>query len=152
MRIPPRGGWLLAAAVASFGVVLLHFAVIVVGAPAYAYFLAGDRLVTLARQGSLIPTLITGALAAVFAVFGTYALAGAGFLHLPATRVLVAAIGCVYALRGALIVPEAVMVRFLDRPVRALIFSAIALAIGLVHLVGVSRRWSLLGPRTPTGD
>ena len=152
MRIPPRGGWLLAAAVASFAVVVLHFAVIVIGAPAYAYFLAGERMVVLAGQGSLIPTLVTGAVAAIFAAFGTYALAGAGFFHLPATRVLVAAIGCVYTLRGLLIIPEAVMVRFLDRPVRALVFSAIAFLIGVVHLVGVGRRWRLLEPRQPAED
>jgi hypothetical protein len=149
VRIPPRGGWLLAAAVASFALVVLHFAIIVVGAPAYAYFLAGEAMVTLAQERSLIPTVVTGAIAAVLAVFGIYALAGAGVLHLPAARILVAAIGCVYTLRGLLIVPEAVMVRFLDRPVRALVFSAIALAIGVIHLVGVARRWSLLAPRHP---
>jgi hypothetical protein len=38
------------------------------------------------------------------------------------------------------------MVRFLDRPVRALIFAAISLAIGLVHLIGVARRWRDLAP------
>lgn len=152
MRIPPQGGWLLAAAVASFALVALHFAVIVVGAPAYAYFLAGERMVALAEQRSLIPTLVTGAVAAVFAAFGAYALAGAGYFRLPAARVLVAAIGCVYTLRGLLIVPEAVMVRFLDRPVRALVFSGIALAIGVVHLVGVGRRWSRLAPPTPGED
>lgn len=152
MPIPPKGGWLLAAAIASFALVLLHFAVIVVGAPAYAYFLAGERMVTLAAERSLIPTLVTGGVAAVFAGFGAYALAGAGFLHLPNARVLVAAIGCIYTLRGLLIVPEAVMVRFLDRPVRALVFSAIALAIGVVHLVGVARRWSLLAPPPRPAD
>jgi hypothetical protein len=152
VRIPPKGGLLLAAAVASFALVVLHFAIIVAGAPAYAYFLAGEQMVALARERSLVPTVITGGVAAVFAVFGVYALAGAGFLHLPAARILVAAVGCIYTLRGLLIVPEAVMVRFLDRPVRALFFSAIALAIGVVHLVGVARRWSLLDPAARAED
>jgi hypothetical protein len=152
VRIPPRGGWLVVAAAASFALVVLHFAIIVAGAPAYAYFLAGEPMVALARERSLVPTVITGGIAAVFAVFGTCALAGAGFLHLPAARILVTAIGCIYTLRGLLIVPEAVMVRFLDRPVRALFFSAIALAIGVVHLVGVARRWALLAPAAPAED
>jgi hypothetical protein len=152
VRIPPRGGWLLAAAIASFALVVLHFAVIVIGAPAYAYFLAGERMVALAEQRSLVPTVVTGGVAAVFAAFGAYALAGSGYFQLPAARVLVAAIGCVYTLRGLLIVPEAVMVRFLDRPARALVFSAIALVIGVVHLVGVARRWDLLAPRGPAAD
>jgi hypothetical protein len=144
--IPPRAGWLLAGAAASFALVLLHLGVIVVGAPAYAYFLAGERMVALAEARSLIPTLVTGALAFVFAVFGAYALAGAGFFRLPATRVLVAAFGCVYTLRGLLIIPEAVMVRFMDRPTRALFFAAVSLLIGVIHLVGVARRWSALAP------
>ena len=149
MRIPPRGGWLLAGAAASFALVVLHLGVIVVGAPAYAFFLAGDRMVDMAQAHSLVPTVVTGAVAFVFAVFGSYALAGAGLLELPATRVLVAAIGCVYTLRGLLIVPEALMVHFLDRPTRALVFAAVSLAIGVIHLVGIARRWTALAPPAP---
>jgi len=137
------------ASAASFALVLLHFGVIVAGAPAYEFFLAGKPMVDMAREHALTPTLVTGAIAFVFAVFGIYGLAGAGVLHLPATRVLVAAIGCIYTLRGLLIVPEAIMVRFLDRPARALIFAAISLLIGVVHLVGVARRWRLLAPPDP---
>jgi hypothetical protein len=144
--IPPRSGWLLASAAASFALVVVHLGVIVVGAPAYEYFLAGKRMVDMASEHALTPSLITGAIAFVFAVFGAYGLAGAGFTVLPGTRVLVAAIGCVYLLRGLLIVPEALMVHFLDRPVRALIFAAISLLIGLIHLVGVTRRWADLAP------
>lgn len=151
MRIPPRSGWLLAGAAASFGLVLLHFAIIVAGAPAYAYFLAGERMVELAEVHSLVPTLVTGGIAMVFAIFGVYGLAGAGLLELPATRVLVAAIGCIYTLRGLLIVPEAVMVYFVNRPTRALFFAAVSLVIGVVHLIGVARRWTALAPtESPT--
>jgi hypothetical protein len=146
MRVPPRGGWLLAGAIASFALVLLHFGVIVGGAPAYAYFLAGEDMVRLAEARSVIPTVVTGAIAAVFAVFGVYGLAGAGYFQLPAARVLVAAIGSIYTLRGVLIVPEILMVQHLGRPHRALVFTAISLLIGIVHLIGVGRRWRLLDP------
>src|SRR4029453_1892764 len=118
---------------------------------AYEYFLAGERMVDLARDHSLVPTVVTGAIAAVFAVFGTHGLAGAGFLPLPAARILVAAIGCIYTLRGLLIVPESIMVRFMDRPVRALFFAALSLVIGGIHLVGVARRWRDLTPDAPPG-
>ena len=151
MTIPPRGGWLLAAACCSFAVSALHLGIIVVGAPAYAYFLAGEQMVEMAQAHQLTPTVVTGALAFVFAVFGCYGLAGAGVLELPGARLLVAVIGCIYTLRGALIVPEAIMVRFLDRPARALIFAGLALLIGVVHLVGVARRWHLLAP-PPAAD
>jgi hypothetical protein len=150
VRVPPRAGWLLVGAAASFALVVLHLGVIVVGAPAYAYLLAGKQMVDLAEAHALTPTLVTGAIAFVFAVFGAYGLAGAGVLQLPATRVLVAAIGCIYTLRGLLIVPEAVMVHFLDRPARALVFAAVSLLIGVIHLIGVARRWSALAsPGTP---
>jgi hypothetical protein len=149
VRIPPGSGWLLAGAAASFALVVLLLGVIVAGAPAYAFFLAGEQMVDLAKAHALTPTIVTGAVAFVVAVFGCYALAGAGLLELPATRVLVAAIGCIYTLRGLLIVPEAIMVHFLDRPVRALFFAAVSLAIGIVHLVGVFRRWTALAPPGP---
>jgi len=148
VRIPARSGWLLAGAAASFALVVLCLGVIVVGAPAYAFFLA-SWMVDLAREHALTPTLVTGALAFVLLVFGIYGLAGAGFVELPATRVLVAAIGCVYTLRGLLIVPEAMMVHFLNRPARALLFAAVSLAIGVIHLVGVARRWTALAPPGP---
>jgi len=144
VALPPRSGWLIAGAGASFALVVLHFGIIVGGAPAYEYVLAGAWIVGLAQTHSLLPTLGTGAVAFVFALFGAYALAAAGFYTLPAARVLVAAIGCVYTLRGLLIVPEAVMVRFIDRPPRALVFAAISLVIGVIHLIGVGRRWQLL--------
>jgi hypothetical protein len=146
VRIAPRGGWLVVAAIASFALVVLHLAIIVVGAPAYEYFLAGQQMVDLAKAHALTPSLATGMIAFIFAVFGLYALAGAGCMELPATRVLVAAIGCIYTLRGLLIVPEAMMVLFLNRPTRALFFAAISLVIGLIHLVGISRRWHALAP------
>jgi hypothetical protein len=150
VTLPPRSGWLIAGAAASAALVLLHFSVIVVGAPAYAYFMAGRDMVELAQAHSLVPTFLTGGIAFFFTVFAAYALAGAGFYRLPGDRVLVAAIGCIYTLRGALIVPEAIMVRFMDRPSRALVFSAISFAIGIVHLIGIGRRWSLLAqPESP---
>jgi hypothetical protein len=143
---PPRSGWLVAGAAASFALVVLHFGIIVAGAPAYEYFLAGKRMVDLASAHSLVPTLVTGAVAAVFTVFGLCALAAAGFFHLPAARILATVVGCIYTLRGLLIVPEAVMVHFVGRPPRALLFAGISLLIGVVHLVGVARRWHLLDP------
>lgn len=149
MTLPPRSGWLVAGAAASFALVLLHFGVIVAGAPAYEYFLAGKGMVDLASKHSLVPTLVTGAIAAVFAGFGLCALAAAGFFYLPAARILATVVGCIYTLRGLLVVPEAVMVEYVGRPPRALVFASVSLAIGIVHLVGVARRWDLMGESEP---
>lgn len=144
MSLPPRSGWLIAGAAASAALVVLHFGIIVGGAPAYAYFLAPKDLVDLAKVHSLVPTLVTGALAAVFTVFTALGLAGAGFYRLPGDRLAVVVVGCIYTLRGALIVPEAVMVHFVNRPTRALVFAGVSLAIGSLYLIGVARRWHLL--------
>jgi hypothetical protein len=149
VTLPPRSGWLVAGASASFALVILHFGIIVVGAPAYDYFLAGKQMVDSANEHSLVPTLVTGGVAGVFTFFGLFALAAAGFFELPAARILATVVGCIYTLRGLLIVPEAVMVRFIGRPPRALVFAAISLAIGIVHLVGVARRWHLMGESQP---
>jgi energy-converting hydrogenase Eha subunit H len=149
VTLPPRSGWLLAGAAASFALVVLHFGIIVAGAPAYEYFLAGKQMVDLARAHSLVPTAVTGVVAAVFTVFGLYALAGAGVIRLPAARILATVVGCIYTLRGTLVVPEAVMVQYVGRPPRALVFASVSLLIGIVHLVGVARRWHLMDESEP---
>lgn len=128
---------------------VLHFGIIVAGAPAYEYVLAGRQMADLAREHSLVPTVVTGLVAAVFAVFGLYALAGAGLLRLPAARIVATVVGCIYTLRGTLVVPEAVMVQYMGRPPRALVFASLSLLIGIVHLVGVARRWPLMDESEP---
>jgi hypothetical protein len=150
MAWPVRSGWLVAAATASFALVVLHLGIILVGAPAYEYFVAGDTLVRLAEQGSFVPTLVTGLIAGAFLLFGLYALAAAGFFDLPAHGVLTIAIGCLYVLRGSLIVPEALLVQYMGRPPRTLVFAAVSLAIGLVYLIGMGRRWPHLDAHEPT--
>jgi hypothetical protein len=139
---PPRGrkgrAWLAAGAVASLGIALLHVAIVLVGAPAYAYFGAPD-LAPLAEQGSPVPALLTLTLAALFALWGFYGLSGAGIVgRLPLLGPSLAAIGCVYTLRGLLLLPElAALVRGQGPPMRVAVFSAVSLAIGLAYLAGL---------------
>jgi hypothetical protein len=78
VTLPPRSGWLLAGAAASAALVVLHFGIIVGGAPAYAWFLAPKNLVDLAKAHSLVPTLVTGALAALFTAFAALGWPGPG--------------------------------------------------------------------------
>jgi len=140
----PRSTWLMSGSAASFAIALLHLAMIPIGAPAYDFFTAGSEMVALAERGSRVPALVTFVLAAVFGAFGLYGLAALGYLRLPATRVLIIVIGCVYTLRGSLIVPEAVLVTNLGRPGRTLVFSGIALTVGVLHLVGTLRQWPFI--------
>ncbi|HYW08227.1 MAG TPA: hypothetical protein VE913_14790 [Longimicrobium sp.] len=145
---PSGQRWLGAAAIGSFAVAVLHLAVIFIGAPGYAYLGAGD-LAPLATRGSPIPALLTSVLTALFALFGIYALSGAGrFRRLPVLRLALLAIGAVYTLRGLLLPLElyALARGAASFPPRYAVFSAMSLAIGLLYLVGTTRLWSNLRP------
>jgi uncharacterized membrane protein YtjA (UPF0391 family) len=142
-----RGGaWLLAASAASFAVAALHVAMTFVGIPAYEYFGAPGNLVAAARRGSAVPALVTLIIALVFAVFGFYGLSGAGRApRLPALRVLLVGISGIYLLRGLVVFPELLLYFHLRTlPARMMVFSVIALGIGLTFAIGTARRWAVL--------
>jgi len=78
--------------------------------------------------------------AAGAAAFGFYALSGAGAIRrLPLLRTVLAGITSIYLLRGLLLFPQALAYHRTPKlvPIRFLFMSAIALAVGLVHLAGV---------------
>jgi hypothetical protein len=139
---------LLAASAASFAVAAVHVAATFAGPAAYEYFGAPGNLVAAAKRGSAVPALITLIIALVFAGFGLYALSGAGRApKLPALRVLLVGISGVYLLRGVVVVPEFILYSFARTlPARMMVFSLIALAIGLIHAIGTARRWAALDP------
>ncbi|MET0554710.1 MAG: hypothetical protein ABW221_16840 [Vicinamibacteria bacterium] len=132
---------------------VLHAAIMVVGAPGYRYFGAGERMARLDEQGAPGPALVTAGLTAVFALWALYAFSGAVWLRrLPLLRTGLVAIGAVYTLRGLAVLPEAYgLVAGRTPPVlpRQLVFSLVSLAIGLAYLVGTGRAWSTLGARKP---
>lgn len=131
------GAWL------NFGIALLHAIIIFVGASGYAYFGAA-KLAPLAEQGSPIPAAITAALVLIFIAFGLYALAGAGrFCRLPLLKTALIFIGAIFTLRGVAVIFQTIyLVRGADYPWRYVIFSAVALIIGLLYLIGTVRRWN----------
>ena len=51
----------------------------------------------------------------------------------------------IYLLRGLFIVPELVVVQHAGYPARMMAFSAVALAVGLLHLTGLVLAWRRLG-------
>jgi hypothetical protein len=137
-----RNGWLLAGGLLSLLAAVAHLACIVGGSNWYRALGAGERLARAAERGAWGPALITLCIAAVLALWGGYALAGAGVLpRLPLMRAALVAITGVYLLRGAvLFVPSA-----LRRPDLSPAFiawsSSIVLTIGAVHAVGTWRGW-----------
>lgn len=146
-RAAPRAGaiWLTVGGVASFAIAGLHLGMIPVGEPAYVFFTAPERMIALARIGSSLPAVITAGIAAAFAFFGVCSIAAGRLNERPALRILLVGITGIYLLRGALIVPESIVVRHAGYPPRMLGFSVVALLVGVVHLVGLARSWHRLG-------
>ncbi len=132
--------FLMLAAALSFKIALLHVAIVFIGASAYRYFGAGEAMARNAEQGSLQPAAITFFIASVFALFGLYALSGAGVvLRLPLLKTTLATITAIYLLRGFLVFPQVLILaqREVSLWHRDICFSLASLLTGLVHLCGI---------------
>jgi len=130
--------WLIAAGVLDGVAALLHLGCIVGGPSWYRFFGAGDAMVAMAERGMVRPTVITLAIAAFLAICGAYAFSGAGLLpHLLLLRPALVAITAVFLARAA-----ALPLLFRVMPDRSFTFlwtsSAIVLAIGVVHAIGLA--------------
>lgn len=125
---------------------LLHLAIILGGAPWYRFFGAGERMARLAEAGHAQPALITLGIAVVLLVWAGYAWAAGGWVPalrgLPALRWGLLLITAVYLLRG--LAPLVLGLGGLPLTPFLLWSSAICLGFGLVHLLGLVQRWSLL--------
>ncbi|AXK70944.1 hypothetical protein DWG18_00650 [Lysobacter sp. TY2-98] len=132
----------LAAALSALAAVL-HVAVIAGGPDWYRFFGAGERMARLAEARSPVPTVVTLGIALVLAVWATYAASAAGLIRpLPLTAAALVAITGVYVLRGLAVLPAAAMPAL--RTPFNLWSSAICLAIGVVHAVGLWQVWKRL--------
>jgi hypothetical protein len=118
-----------------------HLACILVGAPAYRFMGAGEKMVRSVEAGKLRPTLITLAIAGVLFVWAAYAFAGAGVIgHLPLTKILLPVICTVY-LGRALALPLLKRAFPGNSQTFWLASSGVCLGIGLVHAYGIASRW-----------
>ncbi|MBA3442076.1 MAG: hypothetical protein H0T92_19625 [Pyrinomonadaceae bacterium] len=135
----------------SFAVALLHIVIILAGAPAYRYFGAGEEMATAAESGSAFPALLTLLLVAIFAIFGLYALSGAGVIRrLPFLNIALILIGTIYTVRGVAVFQQLFQMSMSSAEVapREIVFSMIALVIGLAYLVGTIVSWRRLPARS----
>ena len=139
MKVTGRG-LLLVAAGCSFTVTVLHLAIAIFGPAWYRYFGAPSLAVQIERGSALEPTILTLAVAAVFAVWACYGLAGAGAIRrLPLLRAALFTIAGIYLLRGLQVVPEVVALARGGVPARFVVFSAFSAFAGVVYLLGVLR-------------
>lgn len=138
MPAQPKPFWLVFGGIGSLAVALVHAAAIVLGAPAYR-FLGAPQLAPLAEQGSLLPPLLTAGLVLLFTLWALYAFSGAGLVRrLPGVSGGLVAIGAIYSLRGLVVIVQ--LARLLQgraEPPKLIIFSGLALALGVAYLMGV---------------
>lgn len=126
---------LLLGGVASFLVVLLHLALAL--RPQWYHHFGAGELAQVHEQGSRFTVLATLGLALMFAVWGIYALSGAGVIRqLPLLGAVLIAIGVSYLLRGLMLPSELLKVLWRGYPLRFAVFSTGSLAAGLLHLIG----------------
>ena len=127
---------LITGGVLSFAVAVLHMAIIYSGAPGYRYFGAGEKMATMAEQGSKVPALVTTCVTIGFVGFGIYALAAAGIVGgLPLVFWGALGVSAIYTLRGlglfAMFAMPGMVSRF------DIVSSLVSLAIGLIHFGGL---------------
>jgi hypothetical protein len=92
--------------------------------------------------------IVSLAIAGIIAVFGLYAISGAGHIRtLPWLKPVLTVISIIYILRGLLVVPEfLVVIGVLDVSIpvapRFVLFSLGSLFIGLIYLAGTIGGWN----------
>ncbi len=140
------GGWLAVAGSLGLCAGLAHLATIAGGPAWYRTMGAGERIARAAERGEAFPALVTVGIALILAAWAVYAAAsGAGLImRLPLVRTAMIAITAVCLARGMVLFWPAVLRRPDLSPAFLFCSSAICLAIGLVHAVGIWRVGPLL--------
>jgi hypothetical protein len=131
--------YLVAGGVISALISILHL-VLALKPALYRYISAGQEseLARMAEQGSIPTTIVTVALALIFAIWAAYAFSGGGLLGpLPVLRVALIAIAAIYILRALALFAEINMVLNQGYPFQFAVFSTISLVAGLLYLVGI---------------
>lgn len=134
--------FLLAGGVLSLTGSLLHLAIIFGGADWYRFFGAAERMVTLADQGSILPTISTSGIAVALFMWALYAFSGAGLIkRLPMLKAALVLITSVYLMRGLALFPVFVLKPELVNTI--IVWSSIiCIAYGVCHAIGVYQVWS----------
>lgn len=137
--------FLVAAAGLSALAALAHIGVVIGGPAWYRFFGAGEGMAQLAASGSWYPALVTLGIAAVLAGWSAYALSAAGLVPvLPFLRSVLVLITTIYLLRGVAGFVLAAVAPGGNSPTFWVWSSMICLMIGVVHAVGLAKRWALL--------
>jgi hypothetical protein len=119
-----------------------HLACIVLGAPAYRFMGAGERMARAVEAGKIEPTVVTLAIAGMLFVWALYAFSGAGLVQrLPLTKFALALISAAYLSRAFAfpllkpLFPE-------NTTLFWLVSSGICLVLGLLYGFGALAMWT----------
>lgn len=140
--------FLLIGGVFSAVAAVLHIGCILVGAPGYRFFGAGEEMAQLAEKGSPVPAIVTSVIVCVLIVWSVFAFSGAGVIAaLPLLKPVLVLLTAVYLLRG-LVGLYFVRLRIEGRtildnsPTFWLWSSVICLVVGAIHLAGLAALFS----------
>jgi len=139
-----RNYFLVTGAALSGVAALMHLGCIIFGAPWYRFLGAGEQMAQLDLAGHWYPKAATSVIIIVLSVWALYALSGAGVIRkLPLVRLALCVITGIYLLRAVAFVP--LQAYFPGNSMSFwLVSSAICLAIGVVHLLGLRQVWPSL--------
>jgi len=120
-----------------------HLACIMLGAPAYRFMGAGERIARGAEAGRIEPALVTVTIAAALCICSVYAFSGAGVvMQLPFTNIVLLLV-CVIFLARAFGFPFLKPMFPENSSTFWLISSAICLLLGVLYTVGTVYVWKL---------
>ena len=126
---------------------LLHIATIIGGPDWYRILGAGEKMATMAENGSWIPGIVTFGIFAVLFIWGLYAFSGAGLLRrLPFLKLALVVISAIYSVRGLMLFPLLIINPNIVNNL-TIWSSMICLIIGLAHIVGTRQVWSKISKK-----
>jgi hypothetical protein len=135
---------LILAGVLSALAALAHLACIALGAPAFRFMGAGERMARAIEAGRIQPILVTLGIVAVLATWAAYAFSGAGVIGgLPFTKLVLPAVAAVFLARAVgfpllkPVFPE-------NSNTFWLVSSGICLVIGALYAAGTAAVWARL--------
>lgn len=128
----------------SFGLGVFHLPFLYLSEETARFFSAPFFVLQMIRDQSPWLSLVVAVVVVVFALFGLYALAAAGTLkrRFPGQKGVLRGIAAIYTLRGLAFFPQAyLLLHFPGKvPSQTLVFSLVALALGLLHWEGLRRQ------------